>query len=87
VAAIPSFNNEEIYSDPHCRERGCFASVEHPEEGEMYVVAPPWKLSETPARVTAAAPMLGEHNRHVFGGLLGLSDEEISRLEADNVLY
>ena len=87
VAAIPSFNNEEIFNDPHCRERGCFASVDHPEEGKLYIVSPPWKFSETPAEATAAAPLLGEHNRYVFGELLGISDEQMNRLETDKVLY
>jgi len=87
VAAFPSLNNEEIFNDPHCRERGCFTSVNHPEQGEMYVVSPPWKFSETPAKVTTAAPLLGEHNEYVFGELLGMPKDEISKLVIEKVLY
>jgi len=87
VAAVPAFNNEEVFNDPHCKDRECFVSVNHPEEGEMYVVSPPWKFSETPARVTSAAPLLGQHNEYVFGKLLGIPKDEISRLVAEKVLY
>jgi benzylsuccinate CoA-transferase BbsF subunit len=87
VAAFPSLNNEEIFNDPHCRDRECFTLVDHPEQGKMYVVSPPWKFSETSARVTAAAPLLGEHNEYVFGELLGIPKGEISRLVAEKVLY
>ncbi len=87
VAAAPSFSNEELFNDPHCRERECFTSVQHPEEGELYVLAPPWKFSATPARVTGPAPLLGEHNEYVFGELLGLPEEEIPKLVAEKILY
>jgi len=87
VAAAPSFSNEELFNDPHCRERECFATVQHPEEGELYVLTPPWKFSATPARVTSPAPLLGEHTEYVLTELLGMPEEEISRLIAEKVLY
>ena len=87
VAAVPSFNNEELSHDPHCQDRECFTPVQHPEEGLLYVLAPPWKLSATPAKVTGPAPLLGEHNEYVFGELLGIPKEEISRLAEDKVIY
>jgi benzylsuccinate CoA-transferase BbsF subunit len=87
VAAMPSFNNEEMFNNPHCKERGCFTPVDHPEEGKLYVVSPPWKLSDTPAEVTTAAPLLGEHNGYVFGELLGISRGEIRQMSNDKVLY
>jgi hypothetical protein len=32
------------------------------------------------------APMLGQHNRDVLCGILGLSEAEYAALEADNVI-
>jgi crotonobetainyl-CoA:carnitine CoA-transferase CaiB-like acyl-CoA transferase len=87
VAAAPSFSNEELFNDPHCQERECFTPVQHPEEGELYVLAPAWKFSATPAKVTGPAPLFGEHNAYVFGELLGMPEEEISRLVAEEILY
>jgi len=51
------------------------------------VLNPPWRFSATPARVDCQGPCLGEHNRYVFGELLGIPQEEIERLERDGVLY
>ena len=31
-------------------------------------------------------PQLGEHNREVLGGLLGMSDTDIAALEAEGVI-
>jgi len=87
VAAVPSFSNKDLFNDPHCQERECLAPVQHPEKGELYVLAPPWKLSATPGRVTGPSPMLGEHNEYVFGELLGMSQDEIAKLAKENVFY
>lgn len=48
---------------------------------------PPWQLSATPARIERAGALLGEHNEHVFGALLGMSQPEISQLIETKVLY
>jgi benzylsuccinate CoA-transferase BbsF subunit len=80
VAAVPSFNSPEIWSDPHLAERGLTVIVDHVVLGAQPVQAPPWKLSRTPAEITAAGPTLGQHNDYVFGELLGLSGDEISSL-------
>jgi crotonobetainyl-CoA:carnitine CoA-transferase CaiB-like acyl-CoA transferase len=32
------------------------------------------------------APLLGEHNSAVFGDILGLSDEEIARLQQADII-
>jgi len=85
VAAVPSFSNEDLFNDPHCREREYLVTVQHPEVGQLYALAPPWKLSVTPGRVTRPAPVLGEHNEYVFGELLGMSQEEIARLVDEGV--
>jgi len=85
VAAVVSFSNEDLFNDPHCREREYLVTVQHPEVGQLYALAPPWKLSVTPGRVTGPSPVLGEHNEHVFGELLGMSQDEIARLVDEGV--
>ncbi|MFA5375617.1 MAG: CoA transferase [Dehalococcoidia bacterium] len=87
VAAIPAFDSEELFTDPHCRDRNVFVPTETATEGLLYAVAPPWKFSETPAQVTKAAPELGQDNSYVLRKLLGLSQKEIDKLTADKVLY
>ena len=87
VAAIPSFSNEEIFSDPHFKARELAIEVEHPSMGKQVVLGPPWRLSETPARVTKSAPTIGENNEYVFGEILGMSGKEIARLIEEEIIY
>ena len=55
--------------------------------GKKVVLSPAWKLSETPARIRKASPLLGEDNEEVFGGLLGMSKEEIEKLKDEEIIY
>jgi len=87
VAAMPSFNAEEILSDPHVQTRGLIQEVEHPVLGKKVVLSPAWKHSETPAQIKKASPLLGEHNEEVFGGLLGMSTDEIQKLVDEEIIY
>jgi crotonobetainyl-CoA:carnitine CoA-transferase CaiB-like acyl-CoA transferase len=87
IAAAPSLSSEGLFEDPHLRDRGVFTQVEHPVIGKDWVTQPPWKLSETPASIRAPAPLLGEDNDHVFGDLLGMSKDEISKLEQQQVIF
>ena len=87
VAAMPSFDAEEILTDPHTKARELFVPVEHPRLGEQIVMGPAWKFSETPAGVFKAGPNIGEDNFKVFGGLLGMEEEEIRRLIEKKVIY
>lgn len=85
VAAVPSFSNQDLFHDPHCQHRGYLVLAEHPIAGELYVLAPPWKFSTTPAKVTRPAPLLGEHNHYVFKKLLGMTDQEVSELTRQGI--
>jgi len=87
VAAVPSLSNEEILNDRHFRERGLAVEVEHPAMGKQVVLGPPWRLSETPAGVEKAAPVIGEQNEYIFGELLGMPSQEIKGLMEEEVIY
>ena len=87
VAATPSLSNKALFEDPHVIERQAFVQVEHPVLKHDWVVAPPWRLSETPATIRRRSPLLGEDSRAVFEELLGMSGDEIRRLEEEQVIY
>lgn len=87
VAAIPSFTNEELVKDPHCKERGIFAEVNQPHVGEQIQMGLPWKLSNAPKVPIRPVPLMGEHNAYVFGKLLRMSKEEIEKLEKEEVIW
>jgi len=87
VAAVPSFNSEDVYTDPHLNERDFWHQVEHPTLGKQLMIAPPWKMSATPARNRKGGPLMGQHNEFVLGELLGLSQSEIQRLVEEKAIY
>ena len=87
VAAAPSMSSEALFKDPHLSERGIYTKVEHPVIGTDWVVAPPWKLSETPAGIHRHAPLLGQDNEEIFCGMLGMDPNEVKALEAEEVIY
>ncbi|MDP2953847.1 MAG: CoA transferase, partial [Chloroflexota bacterium] len=86
IAAAPSFDIADLVSDPHLRERGVFQEIDHPEVGKRQYIGIPWKLDGVAPRFDPA-PLLGEGNQYVFGDLLGLSPEEIRRLEEEKAIF
>jgi benzylsuccinate CoA-transferase BbsF subunit len=85
LAAAPSRNGEDIYADPHLRERGAFVTVDHPDWGKLELVGNPWKMSGEQVRLQRA-PLLGEHNDYVLRELLGLSDAEVADLRKNDII-
>ena len=69
------------------RDSGFVQAVDHPLAGRVPIPTQPLRFSSAPGRSFArAAPMLGEHNREILCGILGLSEEEIERLSKDQVI-
>jgi len=87
VAAAPSLSNKALFQDPHLEERGTFLQVDHPHLKKDWVLAPPWRLSATPASIRRHAPSLGEHSQRIFEELLGMSPAEIETLKEEQVIY
>jgi benzylsuccinate CoA-transferase BbsF subunit len=87
IAAVSVMNIEDEYLDAHFRERQTFVEFDHPLIGVEVIYGIPWKLSKTPGTIYRHAPSFGEDNEYVFGELLGLSREEIARLEEEKVIY
>ncbi|WP_017573586.1 formyl-CoA transferase [Nocardiopsis halotolerans] len=81
----PIMSTREIIDDPTLRANGVVTTVEHPERGSYETVSSPIRLSDSPVDV-ARSPLLGEHNADVYGGELGLSDEELAELASNGVI-
>ncbi|MCX6020952.1 MAG: CoA transferase [Chloroflexi bacterium] len=81
---------EDIYNDPHLRERHAFHMIQH-SPGQRNVglrpfPGPPAGMSETPGEIRMPAPMMGEHNEEILTGLLGYTPEEVQSLEKRGVI-
>jgi CoA:oxalate CoA-transferase len=75
----------DLLESEHLRRRGFFQDVEHPEAGTLSYPRGPFLLSDSPW-TTRRAPLLGEHNQEVFGGMLGLAKEDLAVLRAAGVV-
>ena len=70
----------DVLGDPQIEARGMIAAVEHATLGSLRTLGVPIKLSDTPARIRSAAPVLGQHTDSILRGDLGLSDSEVRGL-------
>jgi benzylsuccinate CoA-transferase BbsF subunit len=86
IPAHVVLNSTDLFADPQLQHRGHFVETEHPQHGKITVAGSHFKLSRTPARITKAAPMYGQHNFEVLEGILGYSSERIAALAAAGVL-
>jgi crotonobetainyl-CoA:carnitine CoA-transferase CaiB-like acyl-CoA transferase len=86
ISARGTAHTPLLRSDPHLQERRLFEPVSHPDGQIKEMAGLPWRFSETPAHVRLPAPRPGEHNRYVFGDLLGLSSPEMAELEREGVI-
>lgn len=87
VPIAPVYSIADIFKDPHYEARHTLLHVREPETGEDIVipnVLP--RLSATPGRIDALGPALGADNDAIYGGLLGLSAQDIAALKADGVI-
>jgi crotonobetainyl-CoA:carnitine CoA-transferase CaiB-like acyl-CoA transferase len=85
-ATVVRSPEERIDHDPDVERWGLFPQVTHPEMGVVRVEGLPLRFSDTPWSIEHAAPTLGQHNRDVFGAMLGHSDEELDALGERGVL-
>jgi len=60
--------------------------VEQPLAGKVKIAGSPIRLSETPGKIYAHAPLLGEHTGKILQEVLGYSHQEIERLTAEGVV-
>ena len=86
VPAGPVLRGPDLLADRHYAERGTFVTVDHPQVGPKQYPGIPWKMSRTPGEVRWPSPTLGQHNREIFGNLLGLTGDEIDALESGGVI-
>ena len=77
---------EDLYRDPHLRERGFARDVYLPQVGWVTRVGPSVRLTESDVSRSEFAHTAGEDNEAVFGELLGLPKEKIKELTQREVL-
>ena len=79
VPAGPVASVGDMLSHPHTQAREMVITTEHATLGPVETLGFPVKLSETPADVRTAAPLLGQHTREVLLEL-GYTEVEVTSL-------
>ena len=82
VARLPI----ELLQDPQLQARGFIQEVDRAFIGRHPQPSMPFRETDAPFAVRSAPPTLGQHNREILGGLLGLSDAEIDQLARDGII-
>jgi benzylsuccinate CoA-transferase BbsF subunit len=77
---------EDLYRDPHLRERGFAREVYHPQIGWLTRAGPSVRLTQLRFSPSGAAHQAGDDNEAVCGELLGMSKAEIQDLTEREIL-
>ena len=87
IAAGPIMDAVALLGDPHFRERGIIVEMDHTEVGTREVAGLPIRFSDIERPAYYSAPLLGEHNDAVVGGLLGHDVMEVEWLKGEKAIY
>jgi formyl-CoA transferase len=86
IPCSPVQSIDDLWTDAHYRERRMLQAVDLPALGPEDLFRAPWLLSDFTPEITGRGPLLGEHNEIVFKEMLGLSEGEFGRLQANGVM-
>jgi formyl-CoA transferase len=89
-AGVPAgriYRVPEMLADVHFAAREAIIRLPHPRWGEIAMQNVFPRLSRTPGAVRSIAPQsVGEHNGEVWGGILGLTADELAALARDGII-
>jgi formyl-CoA transferase len=81
VPCAPIADYSDVFTDEHLEARSFFWDAPHSVAGAVRQIGSPLRMSRTPPRRGAAAPMLGAHTREVLREV-GYTDDEVDALIA-----
>jgi CoA:oxalate CoA-transferase len=84
IGLVP--DTKEILESPQHLARGFFETVDHPIMGKVNMPGAPFKMSATSWRTSIPAPLLGEHNREIYGDWLKYSSADLVKLRERGVI-
>ena len=80
LASAPVLSIEEMWRHPHFQARQIHSLVDIPVYGPEAVFRAPWQFSRFAPVVERPGPSMGQHNRPVLSGIVGIPDDEIDQL-------
>lgn len=82
----PIKSPEEVIQDPQVLANEYIVPYQHPEFGELQVLANPIQHSQTPAEIRSPAPEMSQHTEEILLEL-GYSWDQIEQLREDGVIF
>jgi crotonobetainyl-CoA:carnitine CoA-transferase CaiB-like acyl-CoA transferase len=86
IPAGPINDIPHLLDDPQVAAREMVQEVTHKSLGPIKQLGPVARLSETPASIRSAPPLLGEHTETILLEDLGYSMTEIRELQSQNTI-
>jgi crotonobetainyl-CoA:carnitine CoA-transferase CaiB-like acyl-CoA transferase len=87
VMLHPVNSAKDILEDAQLQERGYWVGVEHPDLGDKLTFPGPlFRSTEYSPTVRRRAPRIGEHNRDIYQGELGLTLHQVRALREAGVI-
>ncbi|WP_420970019.1 CaiB/BaiF CoA transferase family protein [Bradyrhizobium sp. B120] len=82
VARLPI----DLLQDPQLDARGFIQQVDRAFIGKHPQPSMPFREGDAPFAIRSVPPTLGEHNREILSGMLGLSDAELEELTREGII-
>ena len=86
VICAPVQSLEEVVNDPQLHARGTLEWVDHPTLGRIAICHSPLRWEGTDLPSLTEVPYLGAHNRDLYCGVFGLTEDEVATLEGDGAI-
>jgi len=86
VPAAATNAMSDLIGEPQLEARGYWQWLDRAVVGRQPNPSPPYRDGQAPLAIRRPAPTLGQHNREVLGGILGLADDELAGLESRGVI-
>ena len=81
-----AYDMEDVFNDPHYRERGSIVRVTDEDLGEAAVQDVVPRFSESPGSVDHLGARIGEHNEEVYREKLGYPSERLEELREKGII-
>jgi crotonobetainyl-CoA:carnitine CoA-transferase CaiB-like acyl-CoA transferase len=87
ITLYPIANSKDLIENDQLKDRNFWVNLEHPELDDVVTYPGPFAvLSETPVKICRRAPLIGEHNREIYTGELGLSANDLQNLSRNGII-
>ncbi len=84
IPLAPVRDFKEVRNDESLSDQ--FVPIERRDTGQVYCAGPPYRISSQDEFAPSPAPLLGQHNSHVYCEDLGYSKEELVKLYQTGII-